>query len=163
MGMRAVVAYEDKNGNVKVTTNQWATVIHKTIGQYIEGKVSRGVDFDKAASVLFRHITKNNHISNIDLYTDEEVAKQNEFYERKMIKLAGKTENGANLHIVGPYTEEAPETHKNVESLDMLVRNHSHAQDGISAYYSEKEPGVIKFYIDEYCGKTPQPIKATDF
>ena len=160
MGMRAIIAYENANGTVKVTTNQWSTVIHNVVNDYMSAKVSRGVGFEKAASVLFRHITKYAHVSNIDIRSADEVMEMLDFLPHKMVKLAGKVGKNEHLYIDGPWLgmEDGVETFKNVDSLDELVRNHFHAQDGISMYYSEKEPGVINFYIDEDFQECPAPL-----
>lgn len=149
MGMRAVIAYEKADGTVKVTRNQWSTQLHNIVGDYIAGKVSRGVDFDKAASVLFRHITENEHVSAINLLDENgaKAAKQTDYQK----VLAGKGyESNMSLVIDGTGVYDKVETYRNVDNLAEFVANHSHAQDGVSMYYSEKNPGVIGFYLDDY-------------
>ena len=147
--MRAIIAYENANGIVKVTRNQWSTQLHNIVSDYIAGKVSRGVDFDKAASVLFRHITENEHISSIDLLEDNIVKKEENKAFQKV--LAGKGyKSNMRLAIRGIGVYDKVETYHNIDNLEEFVMEHPHNQDGVSMYYSEKNPGVIGFYLSEY-------------
>lgn len=73
MGMRATIAYINKDNRVRLTTVQWSTVLDKTLGHMIAQEQDAGGDATHLVSDAFKTITSTfEHVSCVDIVEEGE-------------------------------------------------------------------------------------------
>ena len=146
MGQRAVIAYND-GINTRITTNQWSTRLSEMIRVFVETrrKENENFNFDAFATDMFNKIVGTDHVSCIEIM--EEGEKQHPYDPTTPFPIE-RSENGDTLVVFAShYGEESSEIVEDGTDIETAVKNHPHAQDGISMYYTKGE-GKIHFYID---------------
>lgn len=144
MGMRAVFAYQRDN-TVHVTTVQWSTDVFQTLRIAIPARMEEtGQSFDAVAREVFSAIVSHEHISAVDVLSVED--RKDDYYASRAGIIFPFDTEGTALCVVGP--QGSPDEHGVFTGdAEGVVKNHPHAQDGISAWYVEGS-GKVEFYID---------------
>lgn len=106
MGMRATIAFVDKDKSVKLTSVQWSTRLDQTLGHMASEARKNNQDPGKVIAGLFRMITsKWNHVSAVQL-SDEAPT------DREIIM-------GHNVRVDFPQKHEPQKRYANRKSVDI--------------------------------------------
>ena len=155
MGMRAVIAYKDTKGMTTVITNQWSTAIHNVLPTIVDHIVqAEGVTEVQAATSIFDKLADNCiHIGSINVLDEAVMNEKDSFYFNKDTDLVVSQHNGE-IGVVSRYLPiantfgEQQETYIDDVNLAELVKNHDHAQDGLSVWFDANNPQYIHVWID---------------
>lgn len=161
MGMRSVLAVQDAWGT-SVTTVQWCTQAHHTFPEMVQWFAGEGIGFRDAMTLVFNEVRQYNHISCLDFTDDDLIRERKEFYRdrfdepdydpmensvvvREFLDMSSGVVNY--LKIDGPCDGESAEMVpvKAGKDVEEIVRDHGHAQDGISVFYRMGEDHVTLF------------------
>lgn len=139
MGMRATVAFVDKDKSVKVTSVQWSTRLDQTLGHMASESIKNDQDPRKVIAGLFRTITKNwNHVSAIEISDGANLGDVN---NRDIVM-------GHN--IVVNYAQKNEPQKRYASRKDIDIYNYHLDGSSIGAIYDMSTPDIIEFFWNAY-------------
>lgn len=153
MGMRATVARITKTGKVVCTSVQWSMMIDDRIAQ--ELNATRG---NKQAAVrrLFNNITKNNHISCLEVGAEE-----TEYSTYTKVGRVAQVKNAQQDDAVWGKSQRSG-TDKQLKAAGItateFVRNF-HFEDGLSVIFDERTPQLLTFGWEDWSSPEGESVK----
>lgn len=139
MGMRATVAFVDKDKSVKVTSVQWSTRLDQTLGHMSSESIKKDQDPGKVIAGLFRTITQRwNHVSAIEINNDFD---PNDVNNRNIVM---------GHDIVVNFAQKNEPQKRYASRKDIDIYNYHLDGGSIGAIYDMSTPDIIEFFWNDY-------------